>query len=435
MSDIFLKLTRLAGVRVGAVALIFLTQTWIIKIFGIQEYGQFVYFISLTSLVTVLSKGGLDVLLVKRVAAAVLNNDSFESIRNIRQLYLGRGLIISAGVSTFVYFGSAKLSLGRNLDGEIAWILFYIASMATVTFQVLLGFERGRGNIVTADMFEQIVRTCMLVASVSGLMFFSLDSTSILQMAYAISFSGAAYVVYKNYRPGHHSLPTPGNTKIVATDLNTYSLRQHATFTASGLLTFVFFQVDGLVLSHHVSSAELGAYNMACNLARFVIFIPMIILVIFQSKVAVAFVEVNRLNLAIYFIQSIFLCIFGASLTALLLLAFGHYALETIDPAVVVAYPALKVLLLAYLINSVLMVIGAFAVLSKNYSKLVVAQATGAIVAAISYITLVSGYGQIGISWSVVFGLLVVMLVAGALFRSDIVDGSNLLRDRLKVKL
>jgi len=428
MSDILRNLTRLALVRVGAIGLIFLTQTWIIKIFGLQEYGKFVYFISLTSLVAVLSKGGLDVLLLKRVAAAVANSESFENIQKIRRIYLGRGILISAAVSTAVIFGMAQYSLGQGLDGGTAWILFYIASISTVAFQVLLGFERGRGNLVTADLFDQVVRTCMMLACVGVLMSFAVDSASKLQAAYAISFSGTAYVVYRTYRPGNHSSLLSGIRKNSVTDANSYTLRQHATFTASGLLTFVFFQMDGLILSHHVSSAELGAYNMACNLARFVIFIPMIILVIFQSKVAVAFVNDNRSNLAIYFFQSIILSLLGASLTAIIFFVCGRYVLEMIDPAVGIAFPALKVLLLAYFINSVLMVIGAFAVLSKNYIKLVVAQAIGAIATAISYIMLASNYGQVGVAWSVVVGLSVVVLAAGFLFRFAIIDGIDLLR-------
>ena len=99
-----------------------------------------------------------------------------------------------------------------------------------------------------------------------------------------------------------------------------------------------------------------------------------------------------------------------------------------IDPAVGIAYPALKVLLLAYFINAVVMVIGAFAVLSKNYIKLVVAQAIGAIATAISYIMLVSSYGQVGAAWSVVVGLSVVVLTAGFLFRYTIVGAVDLLR-------
>jgi hypothetical protein len=74
------------------------------------------------------------------------------------------------------------------------------------------------------------------------------------------------------------------------------------------------------------------------------------------------------------------------------------------------------------------MVIGAFAVLSKNYIKLVLAQTIGAIATAISYIMLVSNYGQVGVAWSVVVGLSVVVLAAGFLFRFAIVDGIELLR-------
>ena len=428
MSDILRSLTRLAVVRIGAIGLIFLTQTWIIKIFGLQEYGEFVYFISLTSLVTVLSKGGLDVLLLKRVAAAIANSESVENILKIRRIYLVRGMLISAAVSSAVIFGIVQYSLHRGLDDGIAWILFYIASIATVTFQVLLGFERGRGNLVTADLFDQVVRTCMMLACVGVLIFFAVDSASKLQAAYAISFSGTAYAMYKTYRPRNHSSLTSGIEKSSVTDANRYSLQQHATFTASGLLSFVFFQMDGLILSHHVSSAELGAYNMACNLARFVFFVPMIILVIFQSKVAVAFVEDNKSNIAIYFFRSIVLSLLGASLTAIIFFVWGRYVLEMIDPAVGIAYPALKVLLLAYFINAVVMVIGAFAVLSKNYIKLVVAQAIGAIATAISYIMLVSSYGQVGAAWSVVVGLSVVVLTAGFLFRFAIVGGVDLLR-------
>ena len=425
MSSFLLNLSRLAFIRFGAILLTFLAQTWIIKIFGPQEYGSFVYFIALTSVVTVLSKGGLDVLLLKRIAVAVSNCESIANIASLRWQYLSKGLITSAAISTVVALSVMIFSSGRQLEGAAAWILFYIAAIGTVSFQILLGFERGRGSIVAADIFEQIARVSIMLAAISILSVFSLGNTSKLQLAYAISFSVVTWLVFSRYPPAKLSPFKLGILSTNSVNDSPYKFRQHASFTASGLLTFVFFQLDGLILSYHVNPIELGAYNMACNLGRLVIFFPMILLVIFQSRISVAFGANDQKLLVRYFLTVTSVSLLGAGLTAVFFLSFGRYILESIDPALGIAYPALKVLLVVYLINSFLMVIGAFSVLSKKYVKLVIAQAIGALVTAASYLALISVYGTVGAAWSVMIGLLIVILSASWLFWEDLLSAAK----------
>lgn len=428
ISEILTNLTRLFLVRVGAVVLVFISQAWIIKLFGSQEYGDFVYFITLTSLVVVLSKGGLDVLLLKRIAVEISRGQNCFNLAAIRRKFLRLGIIIAITVSVVVFGLATKFDLVNKFNGELSWLLFLISSVLMVVLQLLLGFDRGRGEIVSADLYEQIVRVASMLLLVAGFFLLKTPDTISLQTAYAGSFLITAYLVYRRYLIETESLAKISMRVDSDSIRIVYSFRQHIAFTASGLLTFIFFQMDGLVLSHHVSSTELGAYNMACNVARFVIFLPMIILAIFQPKVAVAFGQSDRSGLVRYFVTTLSLCLSSAIVSACAFALCGQPILEAIDPALGVAYPALQILLVVYLFNSVLMVIGAFAVLSKSYWKLVVAQTIGAMVTASSYFALVTSYGQIGVACSVVSGLFFVIFSSALLFRTDVVFGLQLIR-------
>ena len=124
IAEIFPELARLFLVRVGAVVLMFISQAWIIKLFGSHEYGDFVYFITLTSLVVVLSRGGLDVLLLKRIAVEISRGANYFKLSAIRRNFLRLGMIIALAVSAAVFGFSTKYDLGNKFKVVLSWLLF-----------------------------------------------------------------------------------------------------------------------------------------------------------------------------------------------------------------------------------------------------------------------------------------------------------------------
>jgi O-antigen/teichoic acid export membrane protein len=423
------KAFHILSLRVIAIGLGFLVQIWMVKSFGSSEYGRFVFFVAVSSVIVVVSKGGLDILLLKHVAVEMDNGARHDVLFAQRSKYLAVGICITFALC-FCGEWICRIFVNNSFLSSEQRILLYFSSICVVVFQILLGFERGRERQLTADVYEQAGRSLIMVAVAWILTLATVGEDYVLHWAYAASFAFASMMLYKSF-------DTPSRMTAASSSANReyskigsnsrYTLRQHISFATSGLLGFAFFQMDNLMLASYITPSELGGYNMACNLVRLVIFLPMIVNVVIQPRISVAYEKREYKRLAKIFLSSLFISVSGSLLAMLFLVLFGRYALMQVDASFEGAVPALRVLSLVHVVNSVLIVLASFVQLSNRHADVAKAQIIGAAFTVGLYFYLIPQYGQVGAAWSVFLGLLAVLLVYILMYLKYVKRGYGLL--------
>src|SRR5665647_198022 len=97
-------------IRVTAILLSFYLQVWIVRKFGANTYGEYISFITIASLLVILSKGGIDTIVMKQTAIAWSKFDIF-SIRIIRVQSLKLSIVMALLiVASYIVFNSLQPS-------------------------------------------------------------------------------------------------------------------------------------------------------------------------------------------------------------------------------------------------------------------------------------------------------------------------------------
>jgi O-antigen/teichoic acid export membrane protein len=409
------KIVQMGAIRGGAVLAATGLQIWLVAQFGAAAYGEYVFFVTFCSLVMIVSKGGLDTMALKEVAIARNRGDA-RGIHSIRAWYLRGAVILTSATCLVLWLVYGFVSSWHAGVPSLNWGLICAASVGAVLFQILVALCRGGDQPAMADAFDAIVRTALMAIVAMGLVALRhIDATAIV-LAYTLSFYLASLLLYKLT-----SVVAP----VVAASTSEfgrqgYGARAHFGFMFAGLLSFVFFQMDTLILGAYIEPVGLGAYNMACNLVRAVIFIPMILVVLVQPRIAVAFEKADMAQ-----VTRIALAAIGASLVAAfscstLLWLFGELILRWIDPVFVTAAPAMMVLAVAHVVNSVLMLVSGIVSMTSRYMDVVWAQLVGSVVALVLYALLIPSHGPIGAALSMFAGLLVVLGCYAFIYRRHI---------------
>jgi len=223
--------------------------------------------------------------------------------------------------------------------------------------------------------------------------------------AYALSFFLASLLLY-------HLIPfatQPPALIVHKPKEQSYGARAHFGFMLAGLLSFVFFQMDTLILGSYINPIELGAYNMACNLVRAVIFIPMILVVLIQPRIAVAFEKADMRQVATVALGALGFSLVAAVSCTMLLWTYGENILFWIDPNFVSAAPPMTVLALAHIVNSILIIVSGILSMTSRYMDVVWAQLVGSVVAIFLYVVMIPLHGTTGAACSMFAGLLTVL--------------------------
>lgn len=410
------KIVQMAAIRAGAVMVALALQIWLVAEFGATAYGEYVFFVTLCSLVVIVSKGGLDTLALKAAAIALNNNGDASAIHLIRARHLWNGFIFTATTCLVLWLVYTFISGWYAGLPVLDWGLICGTSLGAVLFQILVAFARGIDRPAMADAFDSIIRNGLMATVVMVLVASRFINATAIIISYVLSFYLASLLLYRltsvasrDHR-GHagHALHQH------------YGAKAHFGFMFAGLLSFVFFQMDTLILGVYIDPVELGAYNMACNLVRAVIFIPMILIVLVQPRIAVAF-EKSDMRL----VTKIAVGAMGASFAAAvscsaLLWLLGEFVLEWIDPEFVAAKPAMMILAVAHIVNAMLIIVGGIVSMTGKYLDVVRAQLVGGVVALVFYALLIPKHGQIGAALAMFAGLLVVLVCYVFMYRKHI---------------
>jgi O-antigen/teichoic acid export membrane protein len=400
------KIVQMAGIRAVAVVAGLWLQIWLVNEFGATAYGEYIFFATFCSLVIIVSKGGLDTVVLKSAAIAMNSSGGGASIERIRLQYLWLGLIFTS-VSCLVLWLVYALLPERYMGFWVLldWRLIYGASVGAVLFQILVGFARGVERPAVADAFDSVVRNGLMAAVAMVLVASHYINAPAIIVSYVLSFYLGSLLLYRLTK-----VAVLSQVELVEFSAGPrYGPKAHLSFMLAGLLSYIFFQMDTLILGSYIDSVELGAYNMACNLVRAVIFIPMILIVLVQPQVAVAF-EKSDIRLVIKIaVRTIGVSFVAAIACSVLLCFLGELILTWINPVFVVAKYPMMILAVAHIVNSILIITAGIVSMTSRYMDIVRAQLMGGVVALSLYVGLIPDYGQIGAALSMFAGLLVVL--------------------------
>lgn len=393
------------AIKGTAAGLAFVTQIALVKMLGPTGYGQLVLFITLCSLLAVVGKMGLDVSLVRLSALAHSQQDRsslrFLAIEGSLAAVLA-SLVACTGYAVALPFLG---SVANFAPGGTALVFACVALMSVAG--VLGAVSRGRLRILRAEFTESIVRPVLLLLALTVL----LAGTATAQgwappLAYTLTQAAVCGVLCVGLVPRGPlqfqdrlrwralSFPPPGSGSLIGL----------------GLIGFVMFHLDTLLLGLYRSADDVGSYNMACNLARLVIFVPMILAGQAQPLLAVAWKETDAER---YFgiVRSIVLkSLLAAALGSAVLLVLGEWLLGAIHPKLATAGGALRILAVAHCFNAVSIVASAALYMAGLEALVMRAQFLGAALAVAGYLVLIPRLGLEGASMSVLAGLAIVLL-------------------------
>lgn len=398
------KIVQMAVIRASAVGVALWLQIWLVAAFGAAAYGDYIFFVTLCSLITIISKGGLDSLALKAAAIAHNNRSSAPVLDTLHAGYVWKGALFTSATCVGLWALHSLAAWRFPNIPAVNWWLIYPTSVGVVVFQILIAIARGVDRPAVADAFDAIVRNGLMALVALALVSAHFVSAESAIASYAISFYLASVLLYLMARVGGRSA---GGAKVVS---QYYGVKVHFGFMLSGLLSYLFFQMDTLILGAYVSAAELGAYNMACNLVRAVIFIPMILVVLVQPRIAVAFEKADMRGVTRIAVVGIGLSFVAASLCSALLWLLGEFFLVWIDPVFLIAKDAMLILSVAHIANSVLMVVGGVVSMTSRYLDVVKAQLIGGLAALTLYGVLIPEYGLVGAALAMFAGLLIVVV-------------------------
>lgn len=392
-----------AGVRGFAAILAFASQIMMVKLLGEFAYGSYALFVTYCSLIYIFSRSGLDVVSLRSLSVAFGNLDRAQFIHVLKKALLLAALFSLGWVLLFSLLKQAG-ALGQIVKSTAStgWILASVFGMTLLA--VLMSAARGMRRIISADFVDSIAKPAVILLliwlfSLAGFIGSSAGYAAFVA-ANLISAGLATALLISAKRNTPWTEANPPATK---TTLLTSS--SAAIFIAYALITYVFFQLDTLIVGATLGVVEAGAYNMASNFVRLVIFIPMIVLAQVQPFIASRFHAGDTASIKETVFDALKKSLFFAASGVAILLMTGRWLLSFVSPAFTGAYPALAILSFAHLLNSGILVISGVLLMCRAQNIVVTAQVAGLLICLPLYLILIPKYGTTGAAASVFFGL------------------------------
>lgn len=404
-----------AIIRATAAALAFASQVLLVRLLGADVYGGYVVFVTSCALLALVANGGLDVITTRRISTGHDRGEGHRIVHDIR--CAGMQTLALAGMTCGVLIAlraSSLLSDWQLLSSIGMPTLFLgVATLALAT----LGSAAVRGlhGFIAADVIDFLARPLALMAGVTGLALFAPTATPTAPAAFVVANLLAVGLCALVVR---HAIAVMAQSRNTAPAGDNPSLRPSAMLVAYGLMSYAMFQLDTLLVGSYRSTLEVGAYNMACNFVRLVIFVPLIIVAQMQPRVAVLFSRGEHDALAALVRNRVSIALLSSGGTATALAFAGRPLLQMVDPQFVSAAPALVILCFAHVCNSVLLVLSGTLLMGGLQGLVLRAQVCGLAVCVPLYVMLIPEYGASGAAVAVLAGLSVnLAAIAWLLYR------------------
>lgn len=397
-------------VRVIAAATSFLAQAAMVKIAGPSPYGEYITYVTAGALIVIFAKGGFDIMLIRGVTPrwtkrGVLPNEFLKRNAWQQVLLLSAVLVITGVVQA--------LGLPSLLNYAYTPLAAFVSASVLCTF--VIAVARSLSLHVVVDSVEQILRPVMLIASLAIMTKLGFQSGgTLIVILHALSLMAvAAVLIFAITNAAKRASPPPleaSNSNVGENgDASNSNWRASFHLTLINLTSYVAFQADTLFLAAKVSSHEVGAYNMACNFLRLVIFVPMIMAAVLGPKVATLAAENARENIRRYVNQITAGAAVAAALSFIVLTALGEKLLLMVSSTYSSAHLPLIILAFGQAANAITIVLSMAQRVVGNERDVFRCQLLGCTVSLAGYFTLIPAFGSVGAAASATAGMLLTM--------------------------
>ena len=310
----------------------------IITLFSKEDYGFFVFGLSLFMMLSVLTKFGVDVHFVK-VFSKLKDREVPNWIKTVELKVFSLSFIIAITISAFLYL------FRDNFESWLALVLFVISAPFYVAILMNSGKLRGVSKISQFAFLNIAGRIslslCFFVILFYG---FSLRSYFIIYLSHLLSVF--SLLILSVYWKKQAFIQSKNKSKLVPVGF----LEYNRALMIKSYITVLFLWGDRFFLSLICSPAEVSEYDVSLKIAMLLI----IVVEALKSTFASVFAKNTNIHkvLNIQIRKSTKLGFLFSSLMFILIVLFGRNLLFLFGPDFVDSYTTLLIISLGYLIAS-----------------------------------------------------------------------------------
>ena len=365
------------------------TFVFLAKLLSSRDLGLLIELLTCLNLYVIFSKLGVDVLLTREVAINNVNKN------NNKIVTLG-----TVSIVLFGFFFSVVVSKFYEIPLFVWGILIFVP-LSSIFFV----YMRSQGLFESADFLELLGRPLLFVFLVVVLFYFSELNyikvfASYLLTYFLVSIFALLALVFAIKE-------VPKLTRYLQGSDVLSVLKGTRSYLALAIVSYVYFQLDTLIVAAYLDETNVAIYGVASNFTRAITFITFIFVSYLQPKLAKMdeasasglFRYYERVNL----LQSF--CVF------LIFSVLGWFVLEWIGPVYTEGYYSMQILNLAHVANAYVVFRCAYYNMRGKQDEYVGYFVLGGFLTLISNIVLVPIYGIEGASVSLLLGLVFVIVV------------------------
>ena len=310
----------------------------IITLFSKEDYGFFVFGLSLFMMLSVLTKFGVDVHFVK-VFSKLKDREVPNWIKTVELKVFSLSFIIAITISAFLYL------FRDNFESWLALVLFVVSAPFYVAILMNSGKLRGVSKISQFAFLNIAGRIslslCFFVILFYG---FSLRSYFIIYLSHLLSVF--SLLILSVYWKKQAFIQSKNKSKLVPVGF----LEYNRALMIKSYITVLFLWGDRFFLSLICSPAEVSEYDVSLKIAMLLI----IVVEALKSTFASVFAKNTNIHkvLNIQIRKSTKLGFLFSSLMFILIVLFGRNLLFLFGPDFVDSYTTLLIISLGYLIAS-----------------------------------------------------------------------------------
>ncbi len=324
----------------------FLSNYILLKLAGINDYGQYVYVFNFIYLLVNFSLLGADTLLVKNLPVYEISKDykMQKGVVSFAIIVAFLGAVVVSVVSVFI---ARVTPIGKNV-GIINWFFIVIISLPLLSITTIIqsGLQ-GIKKIALSQLAEKIIRPGIVIIVVLLLFLFqkkiSFDKLVTINI-FAIGVTLlAAFLFYRQHLGSRLRNTRP------EFEISTW-MRSATAFFLVGILHIVNSRLDIFLLGIFKGNAQVGIYNIVLKISEIMGFVLAIVNLVISPVIAKLYTAGDLLQLRQLMTRSaqiVFICSFPLFLLIIFLrkyiLSFFGISLDGNE--------ALVILLIGQLVN------------------------------------------------------------------------------------
>lgn len=370
----------------------FLISTLIIKHLGPTDFGYFSYSLTISSVLGLLSKFGLDIILVKELSEHNANESKLLSNTVFLRVFISL-LSILIVIPTLYLFNENNLI--------ITLVTIFLIANIFQSFELFEAYFQSK----LKNKISSIVAVCVLIISAFLRIYFLYLELSVIYFAIALLFEiFFLFIVLLIYVKRQNIVfEFPSITICKELICKSYPL------LISSIFAFIYLKIDTIMLRFMTDIESVGIYSSAVKISEMIYLFPILIsnsflpLLVKSKKEMPLFINVLttqfKINITLCLFLILFFFLFAKEIISLV------YGFEYRDAALIIKIHIWSVLAIA--LNSIYSKI---IIIENKQSVFVKISFLGALVNVIINIIIIPTYGYLGAAYSTLISYFIALI-------------------------